>query len=65
MSTKRGLRRKSCQGKIQYETKAVAQLALRDLRRKGATGLLNVYPCKFGKHYHVGHRPRFRKRGTR
>ena len=66
MSSRRLLRKKSCDGKVPYPTRAEATKALEEMiRRLGRRGRLNVYPCKFGTHFHVGHKPRFRKRGRR
>lgn len=65
MTTRRLLRRKSCTGKRVYHTRAEADMAKREqIRKGGLTGFLNVYPCRFGSHFHVGRRPLYKKRGT-
>ncbi len=48
MSSKRGIRRRSCEGKVRYET---ADEAWR-MAHHGTT----VYQCGFCKAYHLGHR---------
>lgn len=47
MSSKRGLRRKSCRGKVVYQNSLLAQLRI-------PYGLM-VYKCQFGDHWHRGH----------
>lgn len=51
MSSKRALRRKSCEGKVQHETKDAAWAA----SRKTSGGGVYPYRCSFGPHWHVGH----------
>ena len=53
-------RARSCTGKKQ-QTKAQAWEMYYSLRRKGAS-MLHVYNCKFCKAFHVGHKPKPRKR---
>jgi len=57
MSSKRHLRRKSCEGKARYDDLDSARSAAR--RRSYATGhLIVAYRCRFGRqHYHIGHAP--------
>lgn len=47
MASKRAHRRRSCEGKKRYETKADANV-------QGRRGL-QVYKCDFGQHFHNGH----------
>jgi hypothetical protein len=49
MSSKRHIRRKSCEGKVRYATVEEARKRLR--------GGMNAYRCKFCGGYHIGHRP--------
>lgn len=63
MTSRRGLRRKQCDGKVRYATREAALPAAVHLH-------LNVYPCGFCKSYHLGHQPArvrgyMRARGTR
>ncbi len=62
MASKRRIRRKSCEGKIQYDTKELAAKALYKMIKsnKVTLGNLNVYHCKFCNQYHWGHKS-FRK----
>jgi len=58
MASKRHVRRKSCTGKIKYESKEDAVIKTIIIKRK--TGeKLNAYKCKFCKRYHIGHKPKF------
>lgn len=47
-----------------FDTRAEARMAMHGyIRRSGAwAGSYNVYPCKFGNHFHFGHRPGMKKR---
>lgn len=59
MSSKRKLRKNACTGKVVYKTRESANGAMTRLIRSGkATGFVNVYPCPFGSHFHVGRRPK-------
>ena len=56
MSSKRRIRKQSCDGKKQYETQEKAQNSLfRQKRQNILTGWFNVYKCKFCKKFHLGH----------
>lgn len=57
MSSKRRIRRKSCQSKKRYSTMDEAYSALRQAIKREETfkGAMNVYPCKFCGGYHIGH----------
>lgn len=61
MSSKRRIRRKSCEGKKRYDNEAEARKQCnwfwyeRDAR-------LNVYKCKFCGGFHIGHPDRKTKR---
>ncbi len=52
MSSKRRIRRKSCEGKRRHKTHEDAMKELRGCSVK--TGL-RIYKCQFCHHYHVGH----------
>jgi hypothetical protein len=60
MSSKRRLRRKSCESKIRHPDKTSAILHLKALQRKTDDWLV-VYHCKFCKGWHVGHPTHKRK----
>lgn len=60
MSSKRGVRRKACEGKIKYPDSASAKKVIWYMKHKD--GWLNVYKCKFCHCYHIGHAPK-RKTG--
>lgn len=56
MSSKRRIRRNSCTGKTQYQTDVEGKTAIYFLKQRTKdTSLMNVYKCKFCKHYHIGH----------
>lgn len=57
-------RERSCEGKFPHETKDQAKAHMANLIRKGNV-LLEVYRCMWCEKYHVGHRPRGRKRSRR
>lgn len=54
MASKRHLRRKSCEGKIQFPDKETAMKACFSYKRKFGQ-FMTAYPCKFGNHWHMGH----------
>lgn len=60
MSSKRRLRRKSCDGKKRYETAAIAFGYLRRMKRNYITHpeTLQTYHCSFCKGFHLGNRGR-------
>lgn len=60
MSSKRRVRRLACKGKQQHATWDSAHRHMMQLYERGKmrSGTLNVYPCPFGNHFHVGHKPR-------
>lgn len=63
MASKRRIRRKSCDGKIRYDTADAASKGRSSLNRaKGYQGFMNVYRCSFCGGYHIGHA--VDKRGT-
>jgi hypothetical protein len=49
-------RRRSCEGKVRYETQAEAVAALIGVQRAGARGV-HTYACKRCGGWHVGHTP--------
>ena len=56
MSSKRGIRRRSCKGKQRHLDWEAANAALRSLvTRKGDQGHLQAYHCPFCRGYHFGH----------
>lgn len=61
MSSKRRIRRKSCEGKRRHETHHDAMIEMCQGRvREG----LVIYKCQFCHHYHVGHKTKAAKRAT-
>jgi hypothetical protein len=56
MASKRGMRRRRCNGKRQYETVALAEVDAARLRRAHRTAV-DVYRCPNCGGIHVGHRP--------
>lgn len=56
MSSKRRIRKKSCEGKQRFDTANDAQTSAFHLRVNGH--IFNYYKCKFCKKYHFGHRPK-------
>ena len=61
MSSKRRLRRKSCDGKVRHADSTAALAHIRGLIRNGGIGQFDAYRCKFCKGYHVGHRKNMTK----
>lgn len=59
-----GPRDKACEGKQRHDTREQANAHKNNLIRKGNV-LLEVYLCPWCNKYHVGHRPRGRKRSRR
>jgi hypothetical protein len=57
MSSRRALRRKSCEGKIRHETLGAAWIAARK-----TDGGVRPYKCKWCSMFHVGHEPGKQKR---
>lgn len=56
MSSKRRLRRKSCEGKNRHKTVDGAMVEIRYIRKIApGTPRLDVYRCGFCGAYHVGH----------
>ena len=58
MASKRKVRRKSCEGKIRYNTVEEAEKARNHVFHKNPEihrTYLNVYKCKFCGYYHFGH----------
>ena len=51
MASKRKVRRKSCEGKIRYDS---IPSAMAGMKKTSSCGL-NVYKCKFCGKFHVGH----------
>lgn len=54
MSSKRGERRRSCERKKRYFSKAEATIECGRLHRKGVA--VHAYKCSFGDHWHIGHK---------
>lgn len=54
MSSKRGLRRKSCEGKVQYFTITAAHQSIKYYVKKG-DGIMEPYKCRFCGWWHIGH----------
>lgn len=60
MSSKRAIRRKSCEGKTRYASFQVAASALRAFLRKAKPDdnwPLQAYRCQFCNGFHFGHVP--------
>lgn len=57
MASKRRLRRKSCEGKIQFPDKETAMKACYSYKRKFGQ-FMTAYPCKFCSGWHFGHPPK-------
>lgn len=57
MSSKRRIRRKSCEGKQRHNSKTEAVAHIINERRNGNTGLC-AYKCRFCGGWHVGHKPK-------
>ena len=56
MSSKRAIRRRSCEGKHRHLSWDAANAALRSLlRRRGDQGHLQAYRCPFCRGFHFGH----------
>ncbi|MDY7027968.1 MAG: hypothetical protein SVR04_06700 [Spirochaetota bacterium] len=53
MSSKRRIRRRSCEGKVRHESLEAAKIACREMRRQGE--IVRPYHCRFCGGYHVGH----------
>lgn len=54
MSSKRRIKRKSCEGKVLFKTHDEALIVLKK-RFKNTFERIGVYKCQFGNHYHIGH----------
>ena len=49
--------RVSCMGKHRHKSRGAAEAHKRALIRFGEEeSLISVYPCRYGDHWHVGHR---------
>ncbi len=46
----------ACQGKSRFPTWRAAKKRANQIRREGGPAM-RPYPCDFGPHFHVGHRP--------
>jgi hypothetical protein len=58
-------RRKSCEGKQSYDTRAAAKAGIQALtraERNGYQGTLKAYRCEFCDKYHFGHEPQIMPR---
>ena len=51
-------RKCSCERKEQYENQAAAEAHIREMTENGASHPENLvaYPCRYGRHWHVGNR---------
>ena len=54
MSSKRGLRRRSCAGKVRHADRAAAMAAAKRMM-SASTWWLVPYPCRLCAGWHVGH----------
>lgn len=57
MSSKRRLRRRTCERKVRHASEQDGLAALRSLRRSGDNDVMNVYHCRFCGGWHTGHTP--------
>lgn len=48
-------RMRSCKNKRQYKNRKLARSAAKAMRAKLNDNFIEVYSCKYHKHYHVGH----------
>ena len=62
LSSKRAIRRRSCQGKKCFTTGEEAQIAAKTASWR-TKQLILAYPCQFGGHWHVGHPTRSARQG--
>jgi hypothetical protein len=58
MSSKRHLRRKACENKIQYFSVGAAYQTIKYYTKKGKD-VMQPYKCRFCGWYHIGHTPSF------
>ena len=59
MSSKRRIRRQSCEGKRRYASAKEARSAISCLHhRKGHQGYMQAYHCNFCGAFHFGHPPK-------
>jgi hypothetical protein len=60
MASKRRIRRNHCGDKHQYDTPEAARKGAIDLWVSHGKNerILNVYPCLWEPHYHIGHKPK-------
>lgn len=65
MSSKRRLRRRSCEGKIRHTSKENARAAIRSMSHNKIYGGQWPYKCQFCKGWHVGRPDKKRKKGMR
>lgn len=56
-------RARECTGKVAYDTKEAALALSAGRRRRFGAPLwtVDVYRCRWGAHWHVGHKPRRRR----
>lgn len=63
MASKRAIRRRACEGKIRHTSRDAALAYMHwSIRRFRPPSALNVYPCKFCRGWHIGHKPRPKRR---
>ena len=54
MSSKRHIRRRSCENKVRYATWEIAERAAFDAEKRCTTGIeIGVYKCDLGNHWHL------------
>lgn len=46
----------ACLGKTRFDTRRAAKRRANQIRRNGGDPM-RPYPCHFGSHFHIGHRP--------
>lgn len=64
MSSKRAIRRKVCKAKRRFASQAAAHGAMLALiHKRGPTGPMNTYACRFCGGFHFGHSPGQRRHG--
>jgi hypothetical protein len=55
MSSKRRIRRNSCEGKRRFATQTDAVAAMISFQKRSKDHTLAAYKCRFGNHWHFGH----------
>lgn len=62
MASKRGVKRRLHTNKVAFESPAIAQKVVNRYRRRDGDTFIEVFKCRFGNHYHIGHNKNNRAR---